>query len=156
AAGSQRDILVKVKMIKTGEVNHAATVTMQAGSRSRTIVREPKLKVEYSATPGKVLKGQAVQFKIFVTNTGDGPARNVVLRAKLSPGLRVDSPEPNDQTLFEQVLDQIEAGQRLPLDPLVADTVAAGEQTCRIDAQSVDVTTSGDDARCLATVTVVE
>jgi uncharacterized repeat protein (TIGR01451 family) len=156
AAGAQRDILVKVKTIKTGEINHAATVTMLAGSRSRTIVREPKLKVEQTATPGKVLKGQAVQFKIAVTNTGDGPARNVVLRAKLSPGLRVDSPEPNDQNLFEQTLDQLDAGQRLVLDPLVADTVAAGEQTCRVDAQSTDVTTSGDDARCVANVTVVE
>ena len=95
---------------------------MLAGGKSRTIVREPKLKVEQTATSGKVLKGQPVQFKITISNPGDGPARNVVVQAKLSPGLRHESGEPNDQNLFEQTLDLIEPGQRVVLDALVADT----------------------------------
>ena len=101
---------------------------MLAGGKSRTIVREPKLKVEQTATSGKVLKGQPVQFKIAISNPGDGPARNVVVQAKLSPGLKHESGEPNDQNLFEQTLDQIEPGQRVVLDAFVADTVLAGEQ----------------------------
>jgi uncharacterized repeat protein (TIGR01451 family) len=155
-AGSEKKISVRVKTIKTGEFDHAATVTMLAGSKSRTTVREPKLKVEQTATSGKVLKGQPVTFKISISNPGDGPARNVVVQAKLSPGLRHESGEPNDQNLFEQTLDQIEPHQRVVLDALVADTLLAGEQSCLVVAQSTDVTTGRDDARSVATVTVIE
>ncbi len=155
-AGSERVILVKVKTVKAGPFEHAATVSMLAGGKSRTIVREPKLKVELSATPGKMLKGQPVQFKIAVSNPGDGPARNVVIQAKLSPGLRHEGGEPNDQNLFEQTIDQIEPGQRIPLDPLVADTIAAGDQSCTVQVQSGSVTTNLDDTRGVASVTVVE
>jgi uncharacterized repeat protein (TIGR01451 family) len=38
----------------------------------------------------------------------------------------------------------------------VADTLAAGEQTCQVVAQSTNVTTGRDDARSIATVTVIE
>src|SRR5262249_14876526 len=96
-AGTSKDILVRAKAVKVGECIHAATVTMLAGSKSRTMVREPKLKVEQKATSGKVLKGQQVQFEIAISNPGDGPARNVVVQARLSPGLRHESGEPNDQ-----------------------------------------------------------
>jgi uncharacterized repeat protein (TIGR01451 family) len=129
---------------------------MLAGGKSRTIVREPKLKVEQTAPTGNVLKGQPVQFKITVTNPGTGPARNVIVQAKLSPGLRHESGEPNDQNLFEQTLDKVEPGQRIVLETLVADTVQAGEQSCLVVAQSSDVTTSADEARSQAIVTVVE
>jgi uncharacterized repeat protein (TIGR01451 family) len=155
-AGGESTIQLRVKAVKVAEVIHAATVSMLAGSKSRTIVREPRLKVEQIATSGKVLKGQHVQFKIAISNPGTGPARSVVVQAKLSPGLRHESGEPNDQNLFEQTLDQIEPGQRIVLDALVADTLMAGEQTCLVVAQSTDVTTGRDDARNLATVTVVE
>jgi uncharacterized repeat protein (TIGR01451 family) len=155
-AGSEKVILVKVKPTKVGAFDHAATVTMLAGGKARTIVREPKLKVEQTATSGKVLKGQPVQFKITLSNPGDGPARNVVVQAKLSPGLKHESGEPNDQNLFEQTLDLIPAGEHVVLDALVADTVLAGEQTCTVKAQSTDVTTSGDESKSVATVNVIE
>jgi uncharacterized repeat protein (TIGR01451 family) len=155
-AGAERTIALRVKTVKVGPFDHAATVTMRAGGKSRTIVREPKLKVEQVASTGNVLKGQPVQFKITITNPGTGPARNVIVQAKLSPGLRHESGEPNDQNLFEQRLDQIEPGHRVELETLVADTIQAGEQTCLVVAQSPDVSTSPDDARSLSTVTVVE
>ena len=94
-------ILVRVKPTKIGPFDHAATVTLEVGSKSRTIVREPKLKVEQTVNSAKVLKGQQVEFKIVVQNTGDGPARNVIVQAKLSAGLRHESGEPNGQNLFE-------------------------------------------------------
>ena len=52
-----------------------------------------QLKVDVIANPtlGKVLKGQTVEFKVSVTNHGDGPARNVTIQAKLTPGLRHES-----------------------------------------------------------------
>ena len=74
AAGSERTISVKVKPTKTGPFEHAATVKFETGCRSRTRVLEPKLKVDVVANPttGKVLKGQPVEFKVTVTNLGDG------------------------------------------------------------------------------------
>jgi uncharacterized repeat protein (TIGR01451 family) len=155
-AGSDKKIQVRVKTIKVGEFDHAATITMLAGSKSRTTIREPKLKVEQTATSGKVLKGQPVTFKITISNPGDGPARNVVVQAKLSPGLRHESGEPNDQNLFEQTLNQIEPHGHVVLDALVADTLIAGEQSCTVVAQSTDVIAGRDDARNVATVTVIE
>jgi uncharacterized repeat protein (TIGR01451 family) len=155
-AGSEKVIQVRVKTVKVGPFDHAATVTLLAGSKARTIVREPRLKVEQTFTSGKVLKGQPVQFRIAVSNPGDGPARNVVVRAKLSPGLRVESPERNDENLFEQTLDQVEPGQRVVLDALVADTITAGEQSCEVSAQSNDVTTNREEAKFKATVNVIE
>jgi uncharacterized repeat protein (TIGR01451 family) len=155
-AGAERSIVVRVKTVKVGPFDHAATVTMLAGGKSRTIVREPKLKVEQSASTGNVLKGQPVQFKITVTNPGTGPARNVIVQAKLSPGLRHESGEPNDQNLFEMPLAQVKPGERVELETLEADTVQAGKQSCLVVAQSSDVTTSADEARSEAIVTVVE
>ncbi len=81
-AGTERVITLSVKPTKVGSFDHAATVTMLAGGKSRTLVREPKLKVEQTATSGKILKGQPVQFKIMVSNPGDGPVRNVTVQAK--------------------------------------------------------------------------
>ena len=55
-ANSERVISLSVRPTKTGSFDHAATVTMLAGGKSRTIVREPKLKVEQTATSGKIEK----------------------------------------------------------------------------------------------------
>ncbi|MGE5755003.1 MAG: hypothetical protein ACM35G_04695 [Planctomycetaceae bacterium] len=158
-AGTERTILVRVKPTKVGAFDHAATVRMLAGGKSQTIVREPKLKVEQTATTGKVLKGQQVRFKIAIANPGDGPAHDVVVQARLSPGLRHESEtgEPTDRDqLFEQTIPEIKAGERVELETLVADTVLGGPQTCLVVAQSPDVTAGSDDAKCVATVTVVE
>ncbi len=155
-AGSERVITLSVKPTKVGDFDHAATVTMLAGGKSRTRVREPKLKVEQTATSGKILKGQPVQFKIMVSNPGDGPVKNVTVQAKLSAGLRHESGEPNDQNLFEQTIDLINPGERVTLDTLVADTLVGGEQSCLVAVQSPDVVNASPDARNLQTVSVVE
>jgi uncharacterized repeat protein (TIGR01451 family) len=157
-AGSERVITLSVKPVKIGAFDHAATVTMLVGGKSRTMVREPKLKVEQTATSGTILKGQPVQFKISVSNPGDGPARNVTVQAKLSPGLRHASGDPNDQNLFEQTIDTIGPGERVTLETLVADTTQGGEQSCLVIAHSPDVVApaGSGDARSLQTVNVVE
>lgn len=156
AAGSERIVTLTVRPTAVGPFDHAATVTMAAGARSRTVVREPKLKIEQTVNSGKALRGQPVQFKIAVSNPGDGPARNVIVQAKLSPGLKHESGEPNDQNLFEQTIDEIGPGVRVTLDTLVADTVLGGEQTCTVVAGSPDVAANSPDARSVQTVTVVE
>jgi uncharacterized repeat protein (TIGR01451 family) len=129
---------------------------MVAGSKSRSVVRQPKLKVEQSAPSAQVLKGRSVQFQITVSNPGDGPARNVTVQAKLSPGLRHESGEPNDQNVFEQTIDMIRAGERVQLDTLVAVTTQGGEQSCTVVATSPDVTPSPPEAKNTQVVNVVE
>ncbi|MDR3637685.1 MAG: hypothetical protein P4L84_28015 [Isosphaeraceae bacterium] len=156
AAGSERIILLRVIPKKVGAFEHAATVTMQAGGKARTLVREPKLKVEQTVSTAKVLKGQQVEFRIAITNTGNGPAHRVIVRAKLTPGLRHESGEPNEENLFEQELELLEPGQRVALDPLVTDAIAGGQQTCIVEAKSPDVTTALDEARTTQVVSVVE
>jgi uncharacterized repeat protein (TIGR01451 family) len=155
-AGTERVIALSVKPTATGPFDHAATVTIAAGARARTTVREPKLKVEQRVNSSRVLRGQPVQFQISVSNPGDGPARNVLVQAKLSPGLRHESGEPNDQNLFEQTIDLIGPGERVNLDTLVADTVVGGEQSCVVAASSPDVVAGATEARSTQAVTVVE
>ena len=86
-AGSDRVILLKVKPKKTdGALDHAATVTFHAGSKATSRVLRPRLKLEVVQTPteAKVLKNKTAEFRIAVTNSGNGPARNVTVKAKLS------------------------------------------------------------------------
>jgi len=156
-AGAERSITVSVKPNQVGSFDHAATVSMKTGGKSRTAVREPKLKVEQVVSPtGKVLKGQPAQFKITVSNPGDGPAKNVLVQAKLSPGLRHESGEPNDQNLFEQTIPVIEPNQRVEIEPLVADTILGGEQSCQVAVKSPDVVAGAPEAVSTQGVTVVE
>lgn len=155
-AGTERLISLSVQPTATGAFDHSATVTMAAGARSRTVVREPKLKIEMTSNSGKILRGQPVTFKIAVTNPGDGPARNITVQAKLSAGLREASGEPNDQNLFEQTIPVIGPGEVETLDALVFDTVLGGDQTCMVAASSPDVVAGAAEARVVSTVTVVE
>jgi uncharacterized repeat protein (TIGR01451 family) len=155
-AGSERLITLTVTPTATGGFEHAATVTMAAGAKSRTVVRAPQLKVELAATSGKILRGQPVTFRIAITNPGDGPARSVSVKAKLSPGLRHESGEPNEQNLYEQTLAVIAAGETITLDSLVADTILGGDQSCSVVAKSPDVVAGAPSAVNEAKVVVIE
>jgi uncharacterized repeat protein (TIGR01451 family) len=158
-AGSDRLITIRVKPTKTGPFDHAATVRFETGCKSRTRVLEPKLKVDIIANPtvGKVLKGQAVEFKVTVTNTGDGPARNVAIQANLTPGLRHESGErTEDRMSYELSLPELMPGQAEKLDPLVVDAIGGGDQSCTVVAKSPDVVFVKEDAENTKTVSVVE
>jgi uncharacterized repeat protein (TIGR01451 family) len=155
-AGAEKIINVKVRPTKVGQLDHAATVTMVAGSKSRTLVQEPKLKVEQVATSGQVLIGRQVEFKIALTNSGDGYARKVIVRAKLSAGLRAATNESNDQNIFEQEFDVIKPNERIELEPLVADTVAGGAQTCEVEVTTPDVVGKQEGLKDVKTVSVIE
>src|SRR5262249_23242937 len=110
------------------------------------------------STP-KVLKNQPVEFKVVVTNIGDGPARSVTLQAKLSPGLRHGSGERSDVGLSAEI-PELAPGQHEEIDSLVVDAIQGGEQSCTVTASSPDVIPSSPedkaDAECTKTVTVVE
>jgi uncharacterized repeat protein (TIGR01451 family) len=158
-AGSERIILLKVKPTKTGgAVDHAATVTFQAGSKATSRVLRPRLKLEVVQTPadGKVLKNKTAQFRIAVTNSGDGPVRGVTVQAKLSPGLRHDTGERNEDNSFELPIQELGPGQREDLDPLTVDAIQGGEQWCRVTVTSTDVDFDKEAAQVSRTLDVVE
>jgi uncharacterized repeat protein (TIGR01451 family) len=161
-AGSEHVITIKVKPVKTGPFDHGATALFKIGSKSRTLVLQPRLKVEQTVSPAKVLKGQQVEFKVRVTNVGDGPARDVRIQAKLTPGLRHGSGERGDEQTLELTLPDLASGQHEELDPLVVDAIQGGEQSCTVTAESPDVVSSKNDAEgvkgaeSVKTVLVVE
>ena len=156
-AGTQQVITVRVKPTKVGPVEHAATVTMMAASKSRTMVRQPQLKVEVTTSPKQALKGQPVQFKITVGNPETG-------RAECQrPGQAQPRPSPRrsggkqDENVMGHSIDQILPGEPITLDPLVVDTTQGGEQSCTVTATSPDVFPSAaSEAQGTQVVTVVE
>ncbi len=157
--GSDRVITITVIPTKTDPFDHVATVRFETGCKSRTRVLEPKLKVDIIANPtvGKVLKGQQVEFHISIQNTGDGPARNVAIQAKLSKGLKHESgPRGEEQMLYELSLPELGAGATEKLDPLVADAILGGQQSCTVTASSDDVVSNKDEAESVKKIEVVE
>ncbi len=150
AAGSEQILTLKVKPTAVTSIDHAALVTLMVGGRSRTVVQEPMLKVEATVSPSKVLQGKQVQFRIAVSNPGSGPARNVVVRAKFSPGLRHQG-----EDYVEQTVEVIQAKERIELDALDVDTLAGGEQTCTITAMSTDIADPSADAKVVRSVVVL-
>ncbi|APW59081.1 DUF11 domain-containing protein [Paludisphaera borealis] len=157
-AGTEKVILVKVKPTQATPMDHAATVTFQAGSKARSRVLQPKLKVEVVQTPSidKVLKGKAAEFRISVTNTGDGPARDVVVLAKLSAGLSHESGEKNDDNSFDLPIKEIGPGQREELPVMVVDAKQGGHQTCQVKATSPDVVFNKEEAEIEKALEVIE
>ena len=151
AAGSEWTVVLKVVAASTKACEHAATVTAKLGSRFNTIVQEPKLKVEATSSPSRVLKGEQVTFQVSVQNHGTGPARNITVQAKLSSGLRLG---PDD--IVEQTIAELGPGQRFELDPLIVDTIAGGQQTCTVDVRSPDVTGVVEDQRISRNVEVTK
>jgi uncharacterized repeat protein (TIGR01451 family) len=150
-AGGEWVIVLKVVAKEAKTCEHAATVTAKAGSRANATIQEPKLKVEATASPGRLLMGKQATFTIAVRNPGSGPARNVVVQARLSNGLRMGS-----ETLVEQTIAEIQPGERIELDPLIVDTVAGGQQSCTIVAQSADANNADENQRVTKNVEVTK
>ncbi len=157
-AGASKKIPMQVTPTQVVHMDHAATVTFRAGSKARSLVREPKLKVEVVQAPSvaRQLKGKAVDYKISVTNTGDGPARNILVQAKLSPGLRHESIVGSDENSLEHPIESLGPGDRYDLPTLQVDTTQGGRQTCTVKATSPDVVFNAADAELERAVDVVE
>ncbi|HEX8203723.1 MAG TPA: hypothetical protein VF590_24820 [Isosphaeraceae bacterium] len=156
-ARTKQELELRVRPVTLTPSSHAPTVTFQTGARARTRVTQPKLKVEQGVSASKVLKGQQVRFDITVSNPGTGPARDVVVRAKLSPGLRHDAgTEGGRNQTFEQEIKLLRPGEGVKLDPLIVDTLLGGKETCEVSARSNDVIPETDEARSVQTIEVVE
>lgn len=156
-AGSDMVIAMKVEPVKTGDLEHGASVWFRSGSSAATKVLQPKLTIEQTASAPTVLKGHAVEFTIRVRNDGDGPARDVKVVARLSPGLRYGSGRRAESEVVTDPIPVLAPGQVEELDPLVADAIAEGPASCTVVARSRDIPVQGkDEARSVAEVKVVE
>jgi uncharacterized repeat protein (TIGR01451 family) len=151
-AGTEKVLKVRVKPTRVGPLDHAATVSLSTAARSRTVVQQPRLRVEQVASTTKVLKGQQVQFKITVSNPGTGTARNVLVQARLSGGLRH---EQNSRSL-DLTLPEVRPNETITLTPLVLDTVAGGMQTCEVLVSSPDVVPGPEDEQAQSARSEVE
>ena len=134
APGAERTLPLRVKAVKVGMLEHAASVVVRAGTKESTHVKQPLLKVEQSPRSRTVLKGTEARFDIRVSNPGTGPARNVLIQAKLSDGLRHEQGEH-----IQLLLPVLESGHQVDLDPLIADAVAGSMQSCTVTVSSPDV-----------------
>lgn len=139
AAGAEKVIKVKVKPTAKGPLEHAVTVTLMTGGRARTVVREPMLKVDVRADKAKPLKGVPVYFDVNVSNIGDHPARDVVVQARLTAGLKHPKGAELVRPLKEDPgIDALAPGQNVSLK-LEVDTTAMGVQACDIAVTSPDI-----------------
>jgi uncharacterized repeat protein (TIGR01451 family) len=158
AAGKDQVIKLQVEPVKTGDLDHGISVWFLTGSKARTKVYQPKLKIELVAGAAQVLRGQPVDFKVRVTNTGDGPARNVTVTAKLSEGLRYGSSGRGIDEMITEPIPVLAPEQSEDLDPLVTEAVLGGEASCTVKAASPDVIArdKSEEAVSVQTIKVVE
>jgi uncharacterized repeat protein (TIGR01451 family) len=156
AGGAERVITVTATPTRTGDFDHAPTVSLRTGSKSRTMVKHPKLKVELThEETGSVLKGRPVTFAVRVTNNGDGPARGVVLHANLTSGLKHEAGQSLEVVFKDYLKRDILGPGESEAIPLEVDAVSGGEQLCKVFADSPDVEET-PASRAEAKVTVVE
>lgn len=153
-AGTDRILKLTVRPTLVAPFDHAATVSLLAGARSRTVVKQPKLRIEQTAAPagGKVLKGQTVRFSIKVSNTGNGTVHDVVVQAKLSPGLK----HPQGTVVEQPLIDPIGPGETVTLAPLVVEAAEGGDQRCEFHVRSPDVVDDAPEAHAAQAVAVTE
>jgi uncharacterized repeat protein (TIGR01451 family) len=89
AAGQSRELSVTAKANGPGEYTNCATVTGDGGisdeACATTKVRKPALAVTKTG-PDKRFIGRPSTFEITVRNTGDGEARNTILRDTIPAG----------------------------------------------------------------------
>lgn len=112
-AGEERTIRLKVIPTEAGDIGSVATVTFEAAVAATIRVTAPELAVEIEG-PAEALVGKNVPYKFVVKNTGQGQAKDVVLRAILPPGLK--HPSGDD---IEADLGDIPAGQTKTVDLVV-------------------------------------
>ena len=142
---SEKRIAVRVRPTEEGELRSRAVVTFASAVELKTRVTRPRIAV--TATCQEVCKaGEDAVFQMKVTNSGTGPAQNMVLRAEMTDGLYF-SQGPK----LETKLANLPAGEtKLLTLPLSA--VKAGLHSCQFT-----VTAEGSaDATAKASVNVVE
>lgn len=144
-AGSEKQIVVRVKPSDEGEARSRATVSFTSAVDARTRVTRPRIAV--AVTSAEVCRaGEETGFQIKVTNSGTGPAPRAIVRAQLSDGLL-----HTQGIVIEAPLENLPPGETKVVMLKVA-AAKAGLQWCQIT-----VTADGSqDATAKASTNVVE
>jgi uncharacterized repeat protein (TIGR01451 family) len=122
-AGATKRLKVTVRPADEGEIRNRTVVTFSAATENRMRVTRPKLAASISA-PESVKAGEEVAFLVRLTNSGSGPATNLVMKASLSDGLH-----NSNGAVLELKLPTLAAGQVKTI-PLRAIATKAGPQAC--------------------------
>jgi uncharacterized repeat protein (TIGR01451 family) len=134
-AGAERRIAVRVRPADEGELRSRATVTCAAAVEARTRVTRPRLAVAVTAAEG-CRAGDEVGFQIKVTNTGTGPAQNMVVQALLSDGLfHPQAPKPPQEARLQIDVPSLPPGEAKTLT-LPVTAVKPGQQWCQVTASA--------------------
>lgn len=133
-AGATKRLKVTVRPADEGEIRNRTVVSFSAATENRMRVTRPKLAASISA-PESVKAGEEVAFLVRLTNSGTGPATNLVMKASLSDGLH----NPHGAVL-ELKLPTLAAGQVKTI-PLRAIATKAGPQACALIASADGTTT---------------
>ena len=142
---TEKRIAVRVRPTEEGELRSRASVTFSSAVDMKTKVTRPRIAV--TATCQEVCKaGEDAVFKVKVTNSGTGPAQNMVLRAEMTDGLYfAQGPK------LETKLANLPAGETKELT-LPLNAVKSGLHSCQFT-----VTAEGSaDATAKASANVVE
>jgi uncharacterized protein DUF11 len=91
--GETRELKAVAKASKTGDFTGSATATADGGiearAESRTSVRIPKLEISREPNDAARALGSETVLKITVKNTGDGPARTLVIEDAIEGADRI-------------------------------------------------------------------
>ncbi len=146
---SEKRIAVRVRPTEEGELRSRAIVSYTAAVDVKLQVTRPRLAI--SATCIDVCRtGEDCVFQIQVTNSGSGPAKNLVLRAEMSGGL-LFAQSPQLGAKLETTLESLPAGSTKTLS-LPLNATKAGLQSCQFTVSA----TGCDPVSTKATVNVVE
>lgn len=144
APGEERMIQLKVIPLEAGDIGSVATVSFEAAVAATIRVTAPELSVDIDG-PTETLLGKNVPYKFTVKNTGQGDAKDVVLRAVLPPSLK--HPNGND---IEASLNDIPAGESRTVElVVVADDVGVFTPKVLIWMNGKDVAENRADLRIL-------
>ena len=127
APREERRIEVEMVAMQRGDVSCHATVTATTAAHAAFRVTQPQLVVSQT-TPEKLMVGDPVSMNISLSNPGDGPADNVVLRITLSDGLRHDKGSE-----FTIDVGSVGSGETKPVQ-LLCSAVAGGTQHVHVFA----------------------
>ncbi|MFO0936410.1 MAG: hypothetical protein U0798_07870 [Gemmataceae bacterium] len=123
--GASKRFRVTIRPSEEGELRNRTVVNFAAATENRMKVTRPKVGIAVAA-PESVKAGEEVMFTVKLTNTGSGPATNLVMRATLTDGLH----NPNGSVL-ELKLPSLAAGQ-VKMVPLRAIATKSGAQNCSL------------------------
>lgn len=142
--GEERTIQLKVIPTQAGDIGSVATVSFEAAVAATIRVTAPELSVDIEG-PAETLLGKNVPYKFTVKNTGQGAAKDVVLRAILPPSLK--HPNGND---IEAELQDIPPGESRTVDlVVVADQVGVSTPKVLIWMGGKDIAQNRADLRIL-------